>query len=79
MMIVWSAPWSHFVNSYTVNMNNKSSNEWSDYQLYGTEWTMSVENVYSDCHELVFFINALTDVGIVNSNTITTGFPISKN
>ena len=82
MNIAWSPPWSHLVNSYTVTVNNKTSNEWTEYDITDngevTEWSMDVNSTYSDCQDLALFITAYTDVGTAKSNIALTAFPIGK-
>ena len=51
LVVSWSPPWSRIVNSYTVTMNNKTNNEWTDYEANKTQWSINVEQAYSECHD----------------------------
>ena len=74
LTLTWSAPWPHPVTNYTVTMLNLTSNQI-------TQWTTCDEQLVlrgggGQCDELVFTMEAETDVGSTGPSTNTTGgFP----
>ena len=80
--ISWSPPWSHAVNSYTITMNNMTTNDWTVHDVSdGREhWNITSTDTatHTACHDIAIFITAYTDVGSASSNVLVTGFPIGK-
>ena len=74
LTLTWTAPWPHPVTNYTVTMLNLTSNQI-------TQWTTCDEQLVlrgggGQCDELVFTVEAETDVGSTGPSTNTTGgFP----
>ena len=75
LTLTWTAPWPHPVTNYTVTMLNLTSNQI-------TQWTTTVpqeryvltnEQGGGQCDELVFTVEAETDVGSTGPSTNTTG------
>lgn len=79
LQVSWSPPWSHLVNSYTLTMNNKSDNAWNEHTIEdGTTWSLvnTTTDDTSNCHDIMIFVTAHTDIGDAKSNIISTGVPI---
>ena len=75
LTLTWTAPWPFPVINYTVTMLNLTSNQI-------TQWTTCDEQLVlrggggGQCDELVFTVEAETDVGSTGPSTNTTsGFP----
>ena len=78
LTLTWTAPWPFPVTNYTVTMLNLPSNQI-------TQWTTCDEQFVlrgggGQCDELVFTVEAETDVGSTGPSTNTTsGFPKGDN
>ena len=74
LTLTWTAPWPHPISNYTVTVTNTSSG-------LVNQFTVNEENFVlrgggSHCDELVFIVEAETDVGSSGTSSNTTGgFP----
>ena len=78
LTLTWTAPWPHPISDYTVTMLNLTSgqqNQWTTFDEYLVV-KRGEEEVEGQCNELIFTVEAETDVGSSgNSPNTSGGFP----
>ena len=76
LTLTWTAPWPHPVTNYTVTMLNLTTNQITQWTVPEERYVLTNEQESSQCDELVFTVEAETDVGSTGPSTNTTGgFP----
>ena len=76
LTLTWTAPWPFPVINYTVTMLNLTSNQITQWTATEERYVLTNEQESGQCDELVFTVEAETDVGSTGSSTNTTsGFP----
>ena len=79
LTLTWIAPWPHPISNYTVTMFNLTSGEATQWTVFEEGYIFTVDKEQGQCDELVFTVEAETDVGSsgISPNT-TGGFPTCK-
>ena len=76
LTLTWTAPWPLPVINYTVTMLNLTSNQITQWTATEERYVLTNEQESGQCDELVFTVEAETDVGSTGPSTNTTsGFP----
>ena len=76
LTLTWTAPWPFPVINYTVTMLNLTSNQITQWTATEEQYVLTNEQESGQCDELVFTVEAETDVGSTGPSTNTTsGFP----
>ena len=76
LTLTWTASWPHPVTNYTVTMLNLTSNQITQWTTTEKRYVLTNEQGGGQCDELVFTVEAETDVGSTGPSTNTTGgFP----
>ena len=85
LTLTWSAPWQHPISNYTVTVTNTSSSLVSQFTVYEEQFVLKNEGGAGEgrggrgevyCDELVFTVEAETDVGRSGTSLNATGnFP----
>ena len=73
LTLTWSVPWPHPISNYTVTVTNTSSGLVSQYTVNEEQFVLRGGG---QCDELVFTVEAETDVGSSGTSpNISGGFP----
>ena len=76
LTLTWTAPWPFPVTNYTVTMLNLTSNQITQWTTTEERYVLTNEQERGQCDELVFTVEAETDVGSTGPSTTTiSGFP----
>ena len=78
LTLTWTAPWSLPINNYTVTVSNTSSGVANQFTIAENQFVLSRggEVGGGQCDELVFTVEAETNVGSSGTSPNTTGgFP----
>ena len=80
LTLTWTAPWPFPVINYTVTMLNLTSNQITQWTATEERYVLTNEQERGQCDELVFTVEAETDVGSTgpSTNSSTSGFPKGK-
>ena len=73
LTLTWTAPWSHPISNYTVAVTNTSSGLVSQFTVDKEQFVLRRGGGGGQCDELVFTVEAETDVGSSGSSPNTTG------